>query len=119
VRDPDGATLWWTFGGTGANVELASVLGGLAPTTPPSGLAIRLADDTPHADVVERLRGQLDAPPPSLPAELADAYKFADVLPESAARAMLDARDRDPFAVTETTSRPIRAVALNERGPRP
>lgn len=58
---------------------------------------------------MERLRSQLDAPPPSLPAELADAYKFADVPPEFAARAMLDARDRDPFAVTDIASRPVAA----------
>lgn len=119
VRDPDGATLWWTFAGTAANVELASTLGELAPTTPASGLAIRLTDHTPHGQVVERVRGQLDHAPPPVPAELADAYKFADVLPESAAVAMLDARDRDPFAVTTVRSLPVRNVRLNDRGPRP
>jgi ATP-dependent Lhr-like helicase len=64
VRDPDGTTWWWTFGGTAGNVELASVIGPLAPTTPASGLAIRLADGTAHAEVMDRLRRRLEEPPP-------------------------------------------------------
>jgi hypothetical protein len=32
------------------------MLGVFAPATPTSGVAIRLADDTAHANVVERLR---------------------------------------------------------------
>ena len=119
VRDPDGATWWWTFGGTAANVELASMLGPLAPTTPASGLAVRLADDTRHTEVVGRLRGALDEPSPGLPADLAEAYKFADVLPEDAATAMLDARDRDPDAVAAITLRTVRSIRLDDRGPRP
>jgi len=118
VRQPDGATWWWTFAGTAGNVELGSMLGVLAPATPTSGLAIRLADDTAHPDVVERLRTE-DEPVQALPADLAEAYKFADTLPEDAAAAMLEARDRDPDAVHAVRNRGVREVRLADRGPRP
>jgi len=119
VRDADGTTWWWTFAGTAANVELAGTVGDLAPATPASGLAIRLIDDVRHADLVERLRTDAGNVPPAPPAELADAYKFADVLPDDAAVAMFEARDRDPVTVERVAALPVHRVLLSDRGPRP
>lgn len=119
VRDPDDIGWWWTFAGTAANVELASALGSLAPTTPASGLAVRLADGTGQAALVEAMSGGVDAPPPPLPADLAEAYKFAEVLPESAAMALLASRETDPDTVRHVATAPVRHHRLAERGPRP
>lgn len=118
VQDADGTTWWWTFAGTAANIELAGKLGELAPVTPASGLAVRLADHTSHADVAERLRSDAGVPP-APPAEFADAYKFAGLLPEDAAVAMFEARERDPRVVKATAAKALHRVRLAGRGPRP
>jgi ATP-dependent helicase Lhr and Lhr-like helicase len=119
VRDPDGVQWWWTFAGTAANTELAATLGALAPTAATNGLALRLADGAHHSEVVERIRGAAGEIPPPPPAELGDAYKFADVLPSDVAETMFLARDRDLPAVEATAALPVHRVRLDERGPRP
>lgn len=119
VRDPDGTTWWWTFGGTAANVELASAMGQMAPGVPTGGLAVRLADDAGRSDLAELLTGGVEGPAPELPPDLAEAYKFADALPEPLAAALLHSRERDPDAVRHVASQPVRSHRLNEPGPRP
>lgn len=119
VEDPDGATWWWTFAGTAAIAELSAMLGGLALATPASGLAVRMVDGATRGD----LRTQLDAPPSErtaiAPDDIADAYKFADVLPDGAAVDMLNARDRDSASMRAAASAPVHSHRQNERGPRP
>ena len=91
----------------------------MAPTTPASGLAVRLADGTRHADLVEKLRAGIDPPPQPLPGDLAQAYKFADALPEEGAVALLRARCSDREGVQLVTDLSVRSVRLIEPGPRP
>jgi len=112
-----GSAWWWTFAGTAANAELASALTGLAPPST-NGLAVKLLEGTTPDEVRERLHAGPVASP-AIPADLADVYKFADTLPERAAHALVDARERDPDAVEQTTAAPIRAHRLPAPGRRP
>jgi ATP-dependent Lhr-like helicase len=118
VTDSAGTTWWWTFAGTDANVELGQRLGQLAPVTTTSGLAIRLADHT-NRDTLTKALEDNGSMPPGLPADLADAWKFADVLPDSLAGRLVDSRQRDPDAVRLVERRPVSSHHLRRVGPRP
>lgn len=119
VEDPDGPTWWWTFAGTSANAELSTRLSGLALSTPTAGLAVRLADGTTRRDLGAQLAASQSDVPPTPPDDIADAYKFADVLPVAEIVAMLAARDRAPRSVHSAETAPVHTERLNDRGPRP
>lgn len=94
-------------------------LGALAPASPDSGLAVRVADGVTAQHIREVLERQPAPPRAPSPEDVADAHPFAEVLPAPAAVAMLDARERDPEVVAATLQRPLRRVRLGQRGPRP
>ena len=117
VTDSSGTTWWWTFAGTDANVELGQLLGPLAPVTTTSGLAIRLADDVGRDTLLEALQTKAPAvlPPPG---DLADAWKFADALPERLTGRLYDVRQRDPLTVAHTVQTSLETHQLRVVGPR-
>lgn len=118
VTDRVGTTWWWTFAGTDANVELGQRLGSLAPVTTTSGLAIRLSDDADRSAVETALADQANGSLP-IPAEIADAWKFADALPPDLASRLVNLRQRDPEAVARAADLPVHAHRLEGPGPRP
>jgi hypothetical protein len=119
VQDPDGPTWCWTFAGTAANTELMWTLGSLASATPANGLAIRLADGATRTQLADALEERGPMSRTTLPDDLAEAYKFADALPVSAATEMVRVRDRDPLAVRHTVELPVSSHRLNRAAPRP
>jgi ATP-dependent Lhr-like helicase len=118
VRDGDGVTWWWTFAGTAANEELAAALGSRTRSGSSSGLAVRVDDDIEEMELARALR-ELSSAELDLPPALGDAYKFADVLPEEAARALVNARGREPESVELATGAAVRTHRVLGRGPRP
>ena len=123
VVAPNGTTWWWTFAGSDANHELASRLGPLAAAAQTTGLAVRVSETaTPHD-----IRAQLETGavtgavtlPETSSTELADAYKFVDVLPAPVVEAFLTARHRDPSAAASVAAAPLRTHRLTEPPPRP
>jgi ATP-dependent helicase Lhr and Lhr-like helicase len=118
VSDETGATWWWTFAGTDANVELAHRLGGHARSTSPGGLAIRVEDAVSGRELLEAARTPDDGPMPN-PSDIAEAWKFADALPAGALLHLVDARMRDHDAVARTTALPVRRHRFPDGGPRP
>ncbi|MDP9022266.1 MAG: hypothetical protein M3N57_06100 [Actinomycetota bacterium] len=117
VTGSDGVSWWWTFAGTDATVELAQRLVDLAPVTVSSGLALRLADGTSAEQVHEAL--DASEAPTDPPAEVGEAWKFADSLPSSLLDQLVSRRLRDPSAVRDAESLPVHEHRLHTPSPKP
>jgi ATP-dependent helicase Lhr and Lhr-like helicase len=118
VTDQAGASWWWTFAGTDANVELAERLGRLAPATTTSGLAVRVTDEIDAATIC----GVLDEVPtrtPPVTDDAVEAWKFAAELPSHMAQRLVDGRQRDPRAVEVVGHEAMHQHHLVDAGPRP
>lgn len=118
VREASGRIRWWTYAGLDANLWLSSALGNLRDTrVPRDDLSIRLRSDVTVDDVEDALSG-LDASTLSLADEIArgpvDQLKFADLLPDDVARAIIERRLRDDRAVAATARAPRRSVTIGE-----
>lgn len=115
VREFDGPTRWWTFAGGQANVWLASALGDLVDQVTPGDLFIRLSPETTPEELTEAL-ASLDVEGIRLGQHIAqgaiDRLKFAEALPETYAREVVERRMRDDDAVQAVAGRPLRFVAL-------
>jgi ATP-dependent Lhr-like helicase len=118
VTGSDGQSWWWTFGGTDANRQLASALGNLAPVTPDSGLAVRLTDGTDARHITEAVDAGLHVDG-DLPDDLADVWKFAELLPAGAAARLLAERGTDPESFERVTGTPVKGVSVQGPAPRP
>lgn len=99
---------WWTFAGGRANAALAAQLDN-------AGLATMSVDDlgiglrfSPALAALRQALGGIDAgvSAPVDPRRI-DGVKFAACLPEDAVIEMLEARDRDPRAVSVAVSEPV------------
>ncbi|MEK9509021.1 DEAD/DEAH box helicase [Gemmatimonadota bacterium Y43] len=107
----DGQPLWWwTFAGMKANLWLAGSLGDVIDQTTPDDFRIRLAPSATPEQLQERLE-RLDLGSLRLGLAVADAavdrLKFAEALPDAAAREVVEARLRD-----DTASRWVKDNAL-------
>ena len=116
VRDPAGASRWWTFAGIRANAMLGELLGTLrSPTFRDANLSIRL-----RAGVAfEELKRRLDDAPADVATcafpvtdDAVDALKFSACLPRRLAVRTLQERGADRDAVRACLSEPMRQVIL-------
>ena len=107
------ATWWWTFAGMHANLWLAGTLGGLVDQVSPDDLKIRLALGVDPAELEARLR-ELQPEDLTLGARIAegavDRLKFAEALPEYAARRVVETRLRDDRTVGAVAGWPLRLI---------
>ena len=116
VRDPAGASRWWTFSGIRANTMLGELIGTLRlPTSRDSNLSIRLRDGV----AFEELRRRLDDAPADVKEcvfpvadDAVDSLKFSACLPRRLAVQTLQERGSDRDAVRACLSEPMRHVTL-------
>ena len=120
VRDPSGASRWWTFAGLRANTVLGESLGAVRLAgAREENLSIRLRDGTVAGDVKDRLAGLAratgaDAAQDAFPArdDAVESLKFSACLPRALALRTLRARGSDRDAVRACARGPLRQVFL-------
>jgi ATP-dependent helicase Lhr and Lhr-like helicase len=118
VRDGSGRVRWWTFAGLDANLWLSSALGDLRDVrVPRSDFEIRLRSDVTEDDLQATIEG-VTASELTLADEIAagavSQLKFAGLLPDEQARAIVSHRLRADDAVAATLGCRFRSVQLAE-----
>ena len=116
VRDGSDRLRWWTFAGLDANLWLSSALGELRDVrVPRSDFEIRLRSDV----TVEDLQAALDGVTvddlvlaDEIAAGAVEQLKFAGLLPDEQAAAIVSGRLRADDAVAATLARDCRSVRL-------
>ena len=116
VRDPAGASRWWTFAGIRANAMLGELIGTLrSPTARHANLSIRLRDGV----AFEELKRRLDDAPADVTKctfpvtdDAVNALKFSACLPRRLAVRTLQERGADRDAVRACLGEPLRQVTL-------
>ena len=116
VRDPAGASRWWTFAGLRSNMVLGELAGPLRlPTSREHNLSIRLRDGVNAEELRARLHdGPADAAESLFPVsnDAVESLKFSGCLPAELAARTLRKRGSDPRSVQRCLREPIGHVTL-------